>query len=124
MPSELQPLGELKMHLIRTAATPAQIAEMLETCGHYIKLAVDIERVIVVGGGAMHADCEAALLNDGSRPADVWGADWFPEIQHIEFESFINIKPANVNPARFIMNETIRLRVEQVIRALLETSDE
>ena len=27
-------------------------------------------------GGEMHADCEAVLLEDGSRQEDVWGADW------------------------------------------------
>ena len=31
------------------------------------ELAVDIERCILAGGGAMHADCEAVLLNDGGK---------------------------------------------------------
>ena len=40
--------------------------EMLEMLETYVKLAVDIERGILAGGGAMHADCEAVLLEDGS----------------------------------------------------------
>lgn len=52
------------IHIIRERAAPVQIQEMLET---YIKLAVDIDREILAGGGTMHADCEAVLLEDGSQ---------------------------------------------------------
>lgn len=62
------------IHLIRTPATPQQIEEMLETLDTYIKLAVDIERCILAGGGVMHADCESALLEDGSAQENIWGA--------------------------------------------------
>ena len=48
--------------IIRDKATPAQIKEMLEMLQSYIKLAVDIDRGILAGGGAMHADCEAILF--------------------------------------------------------------
>ena len=40
---------------------------MMETLGSYIKLAVDIERAVLVGGGELHADCEAVLLERGSE---------------------------------------------------------
>ncbi len=39
-------------------ATSDQIEQMLEVFGSYIKLAVDVERGVVAGGGEMHADCE------------------------------------------------------------------
>jgi len=48
---------------------------MLEAQGSYIKLAVDIARGVVVGGGEYHADCEEILLERGSRQEDIWGAD-------------------------------------------------
>ncbi len=54
------------IYLLKTKATPQQITEMLETLTDYIKTAVDIERG-VLAGGAMHADCEAVLLADGSE---------------------------------------------------------
>ena len=60
--------------IIRDRATKAQIDEMLEAHGFYIKLAVDIERGILAGGGELHADCEAVLLEDGSRQENIWGA--------------------------------------------------
>ena len=42
--------------ILRNAVTPKQIALMLESFGSYIKLAVDVERTIVAGGGELHAD--------------------------------------------------------------------
>lgn len=55
------------IHILRQRADPEQVREMLEVLETYIKLAVDIQRGILAGGGAMHADCEAVLLQDGSR---------------------------------------------------------
>lgn len=64
--------------LIQAHATKEQIEEMLETLGSYLKLAVDIEREILAGGGEYHADCEAVLLENRSQQVDIWGADWYP----------------------------------------------
>ncbi len=60
------------IHLLRSRATAQQLAEMLDELGVYVKLAVDIQRGILTGGGALHADCEAVLLVDGSQQEDVW----------------------------------------------------
>lgn len=62
------------IHIIRTRATKAQIDEMLEALSVYIKLAVDIRRSLLAGGREFHADCETALLEDGSQQVDIWGA--------------------------------------------------
>ncbi len=67
-----------KIHLLRVRATDQELEEMLDTLGVYIKLAVDIQREVLAAGGALHADCEAVLLRDGSRQEDIWGADWVP----------------------------------------------
>ena len=69
------------IHIIREKASPAQIAEMTEQLENYIKLAVDVHQGVLAGGGALHADCEAALLDAGSSQKDVWGADWIPVTQ-------------------------------------------
>lgn len=59
------------IHLLRGRATKQQAIEMLEVIPIYIKLAVDIKREIIVGGGEVHADCELLLLNDGSSSVDI-----------------------------------------------------
>ncbi|MDZ7289759.1 MAG: DUF5674 family protein [candidate division KSB1 bacterium] len=108
------------IHIIRQEATRQQLDEMLQELGTYIKLAVDIQRNILAGGGQMHADCEAVLLNDGSRQADIWGADWIPSIQKAEFDALINIRPSQQNYSMTIQDPHIRQRVESIIRKLLE----
>jgi hypothetical protein len=34
-----------------------------------------------------------ALLEDGSQQEEIWGADWYPELKRVGFESLINIRP-------------------------------
>lgn len=80
--------------IIRDPATPEQINQMAETYfGLRVKLAVDVVREIIAGGGELHADCEQALLEDGSQQVNIWGADWYPETKEVGFESLINIRP-------------------------------
>ena len=84
-----------------------------------IKLAVDIRRNSLVGGGEMHADCEQLLLENGSEQDDIWGANWYPTEQRIEFEALINIRPRLGNPSILIRGEEIRRKVELVAREIL-----
>jgi hypothetical protein len=93
--------------------------EMLQTLNTYIKLAVDIQRGILVGGGVLHADCESALLEDGSKQEDIWGADWNPFSQQVTFEALINIRPRQNNPSLDILDLTIRKRVAEITHQLL-----
>ncbi len=108
------------IHIIRSHASQQQLNEMLETLGGYIKLAVDIRRGILAGGGVLHADCESALLEDGSQQADVWGADWNPEARQVTFESLINIRPQQNNRSLEITDPGIRDQVDRIVRQLLE----
>jgi hypothetical protein len=107
------------IHLIRERTTPQQLTEMLEALDAYIKLAVDVRGGILAGGGTLHADCEAVLLEDGSRQEDIWGADWFPATQQVSFEALINIRPRQGNPSMMILDTEIRERVEEIARRLL-----
>jgi len=107
------------IHLIRSRASRQQVVEMQEALETYIKLAVDIRREILAGGGIMHADCEAMLLQDGSQQHDVWGADWDPGAQVLTFEALINIRPRQDNPSMAILASDIRDEVSRVVHKLL-----
>ena len=54
----------MKVQIIRSKATVQQVKNMLKALETYIKLAVDIERDIIAGGGVLHADCEAVLIDE------------------------------------------------------------
>ena len=107
------------IYIIRDKATPEQIKDMLEMLQTYIKLAVDIDRRILAGGGAMHADCESVLLDDGSQQESIWGADWDPSAQQVTFESLINIRPRQNNPSMEILDSSIQEKVAEITVRLL-----
>lgn len=105
--------------IIRERATYTQMRQMLEALGIYIKLAVDIERGIVAGGGELHADCEQFLLAEGSQQANIWGADWYPSNQTVGYESLINIRPSANNRSMEIQSPELRVQINQIAQSLL-----
>jgi Protein of unknown function (DUF5674) len=109
----------LMIQIIRNRATPEQMQQMLEVLGIYIKLAVDIQRGILAGGGEFHADCEQILLEDGSEPVHVWGADWYPLKQSVGYESLINIRPRVGNRSMEIQDPAIRAQINRIVQNLL-----
>ena len=108
------------IHVIRTKATPQEVREMLEALQGYIKLAVDVRQRVLAGGGALHADCEEVLLEDGSAQPDVWGADWYPDSREVQFQSLINIRPKQGNRSMVIADPELRAKIEAVVRERLE----
>jgi hypothetical protein len=105
--------------LLTEKATSDQVYAMLEEYGSMIKIIVDIRRKRLAGGGEMHADCEQFLLEHGSEQDDLWGANWYPAEQRIEFESLTNIRPRLGNRSIIIQSEEIRQAVETVTRQIL-----
>jgi len=110
----------MRIHIVRQRATEKEISEMLEELKTYIKLAVDVERNILAGGGEYHADCEEALIEDGSRQEDIWGADWYSESKTVEFIALINVRPRQGNHGMEIEDPKLRAKIEAIIRRLLE----
>jgi hypothetical protein len=110
----------MRILIIRNRASQEQIREMLEELETYIKLAIDVERNILAGGGEYYADCEEELLEDGSQQEDIWGADWYPESKTVEFVALINIRPRQGNRGMEIEDQELRTKIEAIVRHLLE----
>ncbi len=106
--------------ILREPPGPEQLNELLALFETFIKLAIDIRREVVAAGGEMHADCEEALLEDGSRQEDIWGADWVPTDRTVRFEALINIRPRQSNFAMEIQDPDRRAQVEQIVRRIFE----
>jgi hypothetical protein len=102
--------------MVRAPATAAQL--MLGKNDFYIKVAVDIERQILAGGGYFHADGEGELLADGSRQADIRGASWSPFTKEILYESMVNLRLPQ-NRSTQILDPVVKLQVGAVIEQLL-----
>lgn len=110
----------MKIRILRRTATETEIRDMLETLQTYIKLAVDVEREVLAGGGEYHADCEEVLLEDGSLQENIWGADWYPDSRTVGFVALINIRPRQGNRGMEIEDPTLRRRIEAIVRRLVE----
>jgi len=110
----------MNIHILREKATPPQVREMLEAFPdmRMIKIVVDIENEILAGGSGMHYECEQLLLEEGSTQENLWGANWYPDEQSIEFESLINIRPRQ-NRNIIIQDEVICNQVERITRNFL-----
>jgi hypothetical protein len=86
---------------------------------NFIKLAVDVDREVLAGGGELYADCEAALLEDGSQQQAIWGADWYPQDRQVGVESLINIRPRQNNRTLEVQDPDLRVHIERITRRLL-----
>jgi hypothetical protein len=107
------------VNLIQERATKEQLEEMLENLRSYIKVAVDIERGVLAGGGEHHADCEAVLLEHGSKSVDIWRADWYPLRQDVGYEFLTNISPRQNNGSMKSQDRSVIKQVAEIVEQLL-----
>ena len=84
--------------------TLAEIKEMAAAMfGDMVKAVVDVERRVMAVDAELHADEEAVLLERGSRQVDLWGINQYPdmpEVDFIDFDSMIILRPARGNRSR------------------------
>lgn len=106
--------------IIRKKADEKVLKKVAEDLSGYVKVTVDIKRGIMAAGGKLHVDGEKMLLEDGSRQADIWGGGIDFETGEIDFDSVINLRPAQGNKSREVLNQHIRSQMEAIIHRLLE----
>jgi hypothetical protein len=106
--------------IIRFRADENTLNEVARDFDGYIKVVVDIGRKVLAAGGKKHVDGEEVLLKDGSLQENVWGGGLDMETGEVDFDSMINIRPAQNNPSREVLDQNIRKQVEAVIRSFLK----
>ncbi len=87
-----------------------------------VKAVVDVEAGIMAIGGELHSDEEAALLDQGSMQADLWGINLYPEKpseEWIEFDAMINVHPSGGNRFRYVESSEIREAVTKIAQRLV-----
>ncbi len=112
---------------IRIIKSPISRQELLkiaeELFGDLIKAVVDIENGIMAIGGELHSDEEAVLLEQGSKQENLWGINIYPQEpkeKWIEFDSVINIRPAQGNRSRNVEDPKKREKIVQIVNSLIE----
>ncbi len=100
------------------------LAEMSKKMfGNVVKAVVDIEREILAIDADLHADLELLLSENGSKRANVWGINLYPEFfgidKFIEFDSMINIKPQHGNRSWGVDDEKLKEKILEIIKNLI-----
>lgn len=90
----------------------------LETFGDLVKAVVDVDKELIALDAELHSDLEALLLENGSKQKNLWGINFYPEMQDndfIEFDSMINMRPSQGNRSRGIENEEMRKKIIEIV---------
>ncbi len=91
--------------------------------GDIVKVVVDILQGIMAVGGELHADEETLLVEKfGSKRKYLWGINFYPKKsgeEWIEFNSMINIKPAQGNRSRGVDDVETRESIIKVVNKLV-----
>ncbi len=97
---------------------PVELARLVQRFfGDMVKYVVDVRQRLVAIGGELHADAEQMLLAQGSRQADLWGANYYPGRGRegcIEFTALVNVRPAQRNASMEIEDEAVRRAVREI----------
>ena len=91
--------------------------------GDMVKGVVDMARGVLLLDADMHADQEADLLSEGSRQADLWGINLYPDMtgeDWLEFDSMINLRPSFGNRSRGVDDPATRAAIAGFIARVVQ----
>lgn len=109
---------------MRILDSPITKAELIGSSKNFIeenaiKAVVDASRELLAVDSPMHYDCEQLLLENGSNQADLWGINLYLDEDNIddivEFDSMINIRPAQNNRSRSVESPELQAKIKEVV---------
>jgi len=86
--------------------------------GDLVKGVVDVRLDLLAIDAELHSDLEAILLDNGSRQNDLWGINLYPGLEgtdFLEFDSMINMRPAQGNMSRGVEDEATRNLITELV---------
>ena len=114
---------------MRILDAPITKNELIETSSNFIdentiKGAVDVKRELLAVDSPMHYDCEQLLLENGSVQSDIWGINLYLDEDNIddlvEFDSMINIRPAQNNRSRSVEDPALQAKIKTIVSKWLD----
>ncbi|MEX2007449.1 MAG: DUF5674 family protein [Candidatus Levyibacteriota bacterium] len=96
--------------------TEAEIEELKEKFGSYIKTVIDLKKKICSAGADRHFESEKILLEQGSIQQDLWGGGIDLETKTIDCNSFINVRPADNNKSNELLDSKKRREFEKITK--------
>jgi len=103
------------------------LQELQETAHHFfgdmVKGVVDVKQRILAIDAELHADLESLLLEKNSQQEHLWGINLYPFLSgddFLEFDSMINIRPAQNNRSRGVESVEIQNQIKAIINEIIE----
>ncbi len=96
--------------------TKDEIEKLREVFDIYIKTVIDVKKRICSAGASRHFESEKILLDQGSSQSDMWGGGIDVKTKVIDFNSFINIRPADNNASNEILDPALRKNYEEITK--------
>jgi len=112
------------MKLVKQSISIQEIDKMAkQKFGNLVKAVIDIDKKIMVVDAELHADQESLLIQSGSKQANLWGINLYPEkyssLDFIEFDSMINLRPSQNNLGRNIKDKKIQDKIRKIVKKLI-----
>lgn len=112
------------MEIINTKISLQELEEMaVHFFGDMVKGVVDVEQRIIALDAELHADLERLLLENGSQQEQLWGINLYPSTEgddFLEFDSMINIRPAQNNRSRGVESVEIQNQIKDIINQIID----
>lgn len=113
----------MEIKIIKDTISKKELTDIAKNqFGDLVKAVVDVEKEIIAIGGELHADEEAILLEQGSQQEDLWGINLHlnkSDDEFIEFDSMINVRPAQENRSRGVESLDIQRKIKDVVSKLI-----
>jgi hypothetical protein len=111
------------MRLVSEPITLDELRQLaVDQFGDFVKAVVDVRQGGMAIGAELHADEEAWLLEQGARQADLWGINIYPDrpaAERVEFDSMINVRPAQGNRSRSVDDPGVQERIREIVARLV-----
>ena len=107
------------MQIITIQLTLDELKEVAANMfGNMVKAVVDVDRELIAIDAELHSDLEALLLDNGSKQRNLWGINFYPEMQgneFLEFDSMINVRPSQGNRSRDVNDPETRKKIIGIV---------
>lgn len=107
------------MKIVQDVLTFDELKQMAaDMFGDMVKAVVDVQKNILAVDAELHSDLEALLLEKGSKQKDLWGINFYPELEgddFVEFDSMINMRPSQNNRSRGVDSQSTREQIIDVV---------
>lgn len=94
----------------------------IDTFGDMVKAVVDVRQGLIALGAELHSDLEALLIENGSQKKDLWGINFYLDLEgddFVEFNSMINMRPSKGNMSQRVEDAAIRNEIIAIVNRLV-----